>query len=191
MREETASEGEKPSDGSLKIDSSNAKVLLAAAQLAAASMSRAAAAARVEAERKVKEAAMARKRAREMLETACVVSKKEKEKQAKVEQETALVSKPEEVEPKKKILQPSGTVAAVLAAQKRIQNREREKLKKFHDPLIMGQRPAQGIAENDKSHGTSMSGPKDVSGNVKNEGGTDQEKRNLIKNAGNGTRGAQ
>ncbi|XP_026660667.1 uncharacterized protein LOC120103982 [Phoenix dactylifera] len=217
-REETASEGERPSDGSRNtIDSSNAKALLAAAQFAAASMSRAAAAARAEAERKVKEAVMARKRAREMLETACVVSKREKEKEVKVELGTALVSKPEEVEPKKKMLQPSRTVAAVLAAQKRIQNREREKLRKFHDPLTVRQRPAQGIAEKDKSHETSMSGPKNVSGNVKNglgssskptdhvvhekgkkgmlsgpeRGSTDEENRNLTKNAAKGTRGAQ
>ncbi|KAF8762699.1 hypothetical protein HU200_009228 [Digitaria exilis] len=56
--------------GRRTLDERDARVLLVAARLAHDAVSRAAAAARVEAERRVAEAAMARKRSREMLDTA-------------------------------------------------------------------------------------------------------------------------
>lgn len=71
-----------------------AKQLVAAAQIAVASMNKAAEVARAEAERTVREAAVARKRAREALErVACLASKekigsksleKEQKRQAKI-----------------------------------------------------------------------------------------------------------
>ncbi|KAI0504464.1 hypothetical protein KFK09_015416 [Dendrobium nobile] len=65
--------------GDNAIDEAAARALLSASRIAAASMSRAAAAARVEAERKVKLAAVARKTAKEMLETVTLLSNKRKE----------------------------------------------------------------------------------------------------------------
>ncbi|KAJ6847276.1 uncharacterized protein M6B38_281550 [Iris pallida] len=64
-----------------RIDLAAARPLLAAARLSAGSMRLAAAAARAEAERKAREAAVARKRAREMLERAIVVAMSEREKE--------------------------------------------------------------------------------------------------------------
>ncbi|KAK4802854.1 hypothetical protein SAY86_001057 [Trapa natans] len=61
------------------IDKDSAKVLVAAARIAAATMSKAAHTARIEAERRVKEAALARKRAREALERVAYLSLKEEE----------------------------------------------------------------------------------------------------------------
>lgn len=60
------------------IDKKAAKVLLAAARIAAVSMSKAAVAARAEAERRAKEAAFTRKRAREALEHVAYLVAKEK-----------------------------------------------------------------------------------------------------------------
>ncbi|CAA2959486.1 uncharacterized protein LOC111411774 [Olea europaea subsp. europaea] len=60
------------------IDKTAAKTLLAAAKIAAASMSKAAVAARVEAERRAKEAAFTRKRAREALEHVAYLVVREK-----------------------------------------------------------------------------------------------------------------
>lgn len=61
------------------IDKSLAKALLAAARIAAASMNKAAAAARIDAEKRVKEAAFAKKKAREALERlASLLVSKEK-----------------------------------------------------------------------------------------------------------------
>lgn len=66
------------------IDKKAAKILLAAARIAAVSMSKAAVAARVEAERRAKEAAITRKRAREALEhvSYLVANEKLKKKEA-------------------------------------------------------------------------------------------------------------
>ncbi|KAK4742716.1 hypothetical protein SAY87_000717 [Trapa incisa] len=61
------------------IDKDSAKVLVAAARIAAVTMNKAAHTARIEAERRVKEAALARKRAREALERVSFLSLKEKE----------------------------------------------------------------------------------------------------------------
>lgn len=66
------------------IDKDSAKVLVAAARIAAATMSKAAHTTRIEAERRVKEAALAKKRAREALERVAFLSLKEKEKELKV-----------------------------------------------------------------------------------------------------------
>ncbi|OWM63245.1 uncharacterized protein LOC116192797 [Punica granatum] len=66
------------------IDKESAKALVAAARIAAATMSKAAHTARIEAERRVKEAALARKRAREALERVAFLSLKEKERELKV-----------------------------------------------------------------------------------------------------------
>lgn len=61
------------------IDIGSAKVLVAAARIAASSMSKAAAAARIDAERRCKEAALARKKAREALEQVAYLVAKEKD----------------------------------------------------------------------------------------------------------------
>lgn len=60
------------------MDVGSAKALVAAAKIAALSMSKAAAVARVEAERRVKEAALAKKRAREALESLLYLAAEEK-----------------------------------------------------------------------------------------------------------------
>ncbi|KAI4335109.1 hypothetical protein L6164_013787 [Bauhinia variegata] len=65
-----------PNSRAIKIES--AKVLVAAARIAAASMCKAAAAARIDAERRAKEAALARKKAREALEHVAYIVAKEK-----------------------------------------------------------------------------------------------------------------
>ncbi|KAL6964579.1 hypothetical protein U1Q18_035630 [Sarracenia purpurea var. burkii] len=71
-------EGEGGDANCREIDKKAAKVLLAAARIAAASMSKAAVAARAEAERRAKEAAFTRKRAREALEHVAFLVAKEK-----------------------------------------------------------------------------------------------------------------
>ncbi|XP_017974855.1 PREDICTED: uncharacterized protein LOC18603771 [Theobroma cacao] len=62
------------------IDREAAKALLAAAKIAAASMSKAAAVARVEAERRVKEATLAKKRAKEALERLAFLARKDNDR---------------------------------------------------------------------------------------------------------------
>ncbi|KAL6008839.1 hypothetical protein ACLOJK_022065 [Asimina triloba] len=63
------------------LDLKSAKALVAAAQIASLSMSRAAAAARFEAERKARESAVARKRAKEALDRVTLVALRRKESQ--------------------------------------------------------------------------------------------------------------
>ncbi|KAG9459952.1 hypothetical protein H6P81_004460 [Aristolochia fimbriata] len=92
------------------IDLTAAKVLLAAAKIAAQSMSRAASAARQDAEKKVREAAFARKRAREALERAASIKSKHKQTKLLLEAE------------QKKKLKVNSAVAAAVAMQKRVQN---------------------------------------------------------------------
>ncbi|KDP28008.1 hypothetical protein JCGZ_19088 [Jatropha curcas] len=65
------------------IDKDSARALLAGARIAAVSMAKAATVARVEAERRVKEAALAKKRAREALERLAYLAAKEKEMKEK------------------------------------------------------------------------------------------------------------
>eukprot|EP00268_Persea_americana_P013156 TRINITY_DN15737_c0_g1_i1.p1 TRINITY_DN15737_c0_g1~~TRINITY_DN15737_c0_g1_i1.p1 ORF type:complete len:338 (-),score=73.47 TRINITY_DN15737_c0_g1_i1:505-1518(-) len=104
------------------IDLKSAKALLAAARIAAASMNRAANLARLEAEKKVKEAAFARKRARDALENVAAVAcreKKEKGKEAKEVVSDAIVV----AGPKKKTKANSGVASAAASeAQKRVQS---------------------------------------------------------------------
>lgn len=66
------------------IDKESAKALVAAAKIACATMSKGVANARVDAERRVKEAALARKRAREALERVAFLTLKEKERDLKM-----------------------------------------------------------------------------------------------------------
>lgn len=61
------------------IDMQSARVLVAAARIAASSMTKAAAAARIDAERRCKEASLARKKAREALERVAYLVAKEKD----------------------------------------------------------------------------------------------------------------
>ncbi|KAJ9181737.1 hypothetical protein P3X46_005800 [Hevea brasiliensis] len=68
------------------IDKDSARALVAAAKIAAVSMTKAAAVARVEAERRVKEAALAKKRAREALERLAFLAAKEKETKGAVKE---------------------------------------------------------------------------------------------------------
>ncbi|KAG1365025.1 hypothetical protein COCNU_12G000250 [Cocos nucifera] len=137
-------------------DLTSAKVLLAAARLAAASMNRAAVALRAEAERKVREAALSRKRAREMLETVFTLSKMEKERKKKEANEAAVVPMPEVVEARDKIPKLGGTVAANVG-QKRVQNRDTNRWTKFEEPMAMVPKPLQGVVD-DKSKVSSLSG---------------------------------
>lgn len=65
------------------IDKESAKSLVAAAKIAAATLSKAASGARTEAERRAKDAALARKKAREALERVAFLSLKEKEREVK------------------------------------------------------------------------------------------------------------
>ncbi|XP_068659927.1 uncharacterized protein [Aristolochia californica] len=92
------------------IDLTASKVLLAAAKIAAQSMSRAASAARQDAEKKVREAAFARKRAREALERAASIKAKHKETMLLLDAE------------KRKTLKVNSVVSAAVDAQKRVQN---------------------------------------------------------------------
>ncbi|OAY73841.1 hypothetical protein ACMD2_24123, partial [Ananas comosus] len=102
------------------INRPSAKVFLAAAQLSAASMSKAAAAARADAERKVKEAAVAKKRAREMSRGSSDRKREEKMNGAKGSVTPIPVAAQDAVEPKKKAPRPSSTVSA----QKKVQSRK-------------------------------------------------------------------
>lgn len=130
------------------IDLKSSKVLLAAAKLAAASIGRAAACTRADAERKTKEAVVARKRAREALEKVLLLSQSEKEKKNRVAYQIAAPSpKPQVVDSKKKMPKLSSTVAAMVG-QKRVQNKERDRWMRFQEPIGMEQTPVQGTDKN-------------------------------------------
>ncbi|XP_042373239.1 uncharacterized protein LOC121967215 isoform X2 [Zingiber officinale] len=117
----------------------------AAAQLAAASMSRAASSAKADADRKVKEAAIARKRAREALERVTFLSKSEKEKKkSEADLNASLSSKPEVVDHKKKMPKLNNTVATMVA---KIPNRERDRWMRFQEPIRVVQKQVQVNAE--------------------------------------------
>ncbi|KAI0488468.1 hypothetical protein KFK09_028301 [Dendrobium nobile] len=150
------------------IDLRAAKILLVAARLSAASMCRAASLARAEAEKKVKEAALARKRARDMLDKSLVISEKENEK-IKDSVRTAMApvafaataaaaAKMEVVEPNKKAPRPSaprqsGMVIAGAVVQKRAHDREREKWKRFNEPIGMVNRSSLFVGGNENIKG--------------------------------------
>ncbi|XP_008805072.2 uncharacterized protein LOC103718161 [Phoenix dactylifera] len=137
-------------------DLTSAKVLLAATRLSVASMSRAAVAARAEAERKVREAALSRKRAREMLERVFTLSKMEKEKKMKEANEAVVVPVPEVTEPKKKMPKLSSTVFTMVG-QKSVQNRDTDRWMKFQEPVAMAPKPVQCLVD-DKSKVASLTG---------------------------------
>ncbi|MCL7044939.1 hypothetical protein MKW94_019354 [Papaver nudicaule] len=128
--------GKPPSNsGGRVIDLNKAKVYLAAATISSVSMARAAFTLRVEAEKRVKEAASARKIAKDVLENLNVVEMEEKEKKEKnVEvggSSSVVVVAVEEGKKEKKpkasryaAEKPKGNsaVAAAVAAQKRFQS---------------------------------------------------------------------
>ncbi|KAA8528164.1 hypothetical protein F0562_035585 [Nyssa sinensis] len=76
-------------EGSRAINKDSAKQMMAAAQIALASMNKASAVARTEAEKRVKEAAVARKRAREALEQVAYLALKEKDRKKMDSKSTA------------------------------------------------------------------------------------------------------
>lgn len=111
-------------------------------------MNRAAAAARGEAERKVKEAALARKRARDLLDRSLVVCEKEKGVG------TAIIPFVG-TEAKKKVCRTG------VSVQKRVQEREREKWKRFSEPigseiLVGGDEKIKGNLNSDVRDGGGM-----------------------------------
>ncbi|XP_010270989.1 PREDICTED: uncharacterized protein LOC104607149 [Nelumbo nucifera] len=130
-------EGDSANGGGRRVlDQKSAKVFLASAKIAAVSMSKAAAVARIEAERRVKEASVTKKRAREALERVAFLVAKEKEKDKDKEKEKEKEKEKDKekergkelarsmVEQKKK---PKGNTAvtAAVAAHKRIQSNPR------------------------------------------------------------------
>ncbi|KAJ6791597.1 skin secretory protein xP2 [Iris pallida] len=140
--------------GRRRIDMAAARVLLAAARLAAGSMSRAAAAAVGEAERKAKEAAVARKRARDMLESAMAVARRERERARVILESTVTVTKRDRARmrdsavavlepPKKKVATgvanngaaetPKPTPTPMPLSLRRPNNREVDKWMRFHE----------------------------------------------------------
>ncbi|XP_020586546.1 uncharacterized protein LOC110028861 [Phalaenopsis equestris] len=163
------------------IDLRAAKILFCAARLSAASMSRAAVLARADAEKKVKEAALARKRARDMLHRSLFIFEKENEKirdsvrtaVAPVVSVANVAPKVEVAEPKKKVPRPSCTVKAGSVVQKRVQDREREKWKRFSEPIGLVNGPALVVDGNEKIKGYLNSDAKD--GLVK-----DEEKKGIL-----------
>ncbi|KAI3946841.1 hypothetical protein MKW98_003404 [Papaver atlanticum] len=116
------------------IDLNKAKVFLAAATISSVSMERAALTLRVEAEKRVKEAAIARKIAKDVLENVNVVAMEEKEKKDMNMEVGGSSSVIVPVEEEKKEKKPKGSryavekskgnsaVAAAVAAQKRFQS---------------------------------------------------------------------
>ncbi|WOL16412.1 hypothetical protein Cni_G25199 [Canna indica] len=130
------------------VDLKSGKVHLAAAQLAAASIGRAVVSARADTERKVREAAVAKKRAREALERVLLLSQAEKELKKKNDANliSTAIPKSEVMDQKKKMPKLSSTVVAMVA-QKRIQIRERDRWMKFQEPIGMAQTPAQCTME--------------------------------------------
>ncbi|KAI3993256.1 hypothetical protein MKX01_009999 [Papaver californicum] len=122
------------SPSSCVIDLNKAKVFLAAATISSMSMERAAFTLRVEAEKRVKEAALARKIAKQVLENLNVVALEDKEKKDMNMEVGGLSSVIVTVEEEKKEKKPKGSrhaaekpkgnsaVAAAVAAQKRFQS---------------------------------------------------------------------
>ncbi|XP_058082291.1 uncharacterized protein LOC131230402 isoform X2 [Magnolia sinica] len=150
-----------PAIGRLSIDLKSSQVLLAAARIAAASMCRAVAVARMDVERKVREAAVARKRAREALERAALIASKEKEKRLKG------ISAPVPAVEQKKKSKSNSAVAAAVAAQKRIQSNKsggfsaslnnvgsvgKEKLVGFHTPIAVQRPSTNGLSLEEKDN---------------------------------------
>uniref|UniRef100_A0A1D1XKM8 Transcription factor bHLH131 n=1 Tax=Anthurium amnicola TaxID=1678845 RepID=A0A1D1XKM8_9ARAE len=130
------------------VDRESAKVLLCAARLASASMNRAVAFARSEAERKAKDAVVARKKAKEMLEKALTAAKREREKR----QDVLVVPLPAVAEPQRKASAKLDNAMASMVAQKRRQNREKEQWMKLEDAIPLTQKPpVRAIAESERA----------------------------------------
>ncbi|RWR95162.1 zinc finger protein [Cinnamomum micranthum f. kanehirae] len=127
------------SESKRAIDLKSAKALLAAARIATVSMNRAANLARLEAEKKVKEAAVARKRAREALENVAAVAcreKKEKGKEAKERTPKKAVA----AEEKDKLTGSPSSVLGRHHLQNHVVDEEKEKTPAFSRPsAVTGQ----------------------------------------------------
>ncbi|XP_009369704.2 uncharacterized protein LOC103959086 [Pyrus x bretschneideri] len=91
------------------IDKANAKALVAAAKIAAASMAKAAVLARTDSERRVREAVLAKKKAREALEKLSSLVNKQKQQDSKAGD---VVSGPESLNGKPKLESSDGIPAA-------------------------------------------------------------------------------
>lgn len=139
MRAADADGGEAglPADaqGKRRIDLESAKVLLAAARLASASMHKAVAVARSAADRKAKDAVVARKKAKEMLEKVLMAGKNE-----------MVQRRPEELAPAPGMLESQGKTSAKLdramsskASPKNMHNRERDRWMDLQDPTPLAQ----------------------------------------------------
>ncbi|KAF8387736.1 hypothetical protein HHK36_026390 [Tetracentron sinense] len=160
-----ASDGESvPSESELGIDQKSGKVLLAASRIASFSMNKGATVARLEMERRAKEAALAKKRAREALERVSSLASKENEKGVPISVKL--------VEQKKISKGNSAVATAAVAAQKHIQNhlkaggmdksggvqasfsnvifREKERWAGFQAPKIVPGPPKNGVSMEDK-----------------------------------------
>ncbi|XP_019052140.1 PREDICTED: uncharacterized protein LOC104590888 [Nelumbo nucifera] len=159
-------------------DQKSAKVLLASARIAAVSMSKAAAAARIEAEKRVKEAALTKKRAREALERVAFLVGKEKERG----KEMTLVPRSVPVSEQRKKSKGYSAVAATVAAHKRIQDnlkaggndkpggipvnlnnniasREKDRWARIRPPSVVQMLPKNGISVDDRDKQKASSAP--------------------------------
>ncbi|OVA16650.1 hypothetical protein BVC80_1543g84 [Macleaya cordata] len=111
-----------PNENHLAINLNMAKVLLAASKIASILMNKAASAARMEAEKRVREAAFTRKKAKEALEKVNGFAYEEKEKNGKETARMEIVPSSVVEEEQKKKSRGNSAVAAAVAAQKRFQN---------------------------------------------------------------------
>lgn len=116
--------------------------------MSAGSMSRAAASMRSEAEKKAREAVAARKRARDVLERSLAVCEKERGRGRGREEVGTEIVPVVEREEKKKVCRQG------VSVQKRVQEREREKWRRFSEPIGLVNRPAilAGGGEKIKGH---------------------------------------
>lgn len=133
--------------GGKAIDKRAALMLLCAAKIAAASMSKAMVVARAEAERRVREAAMSRKRAREALEHVSSVVAKEKARKYKdglVEGSGSVHVVPNE----KTLIEGNGGIVASFAEQIKIENKVAKSSSEVSANLYkVGSREKEGIHE--------------------------------------------
>ncbi|XP_043711701.1 uncharacterized protein LOC122660456 [Telopea speciosissima] len=142
------------------IDQKLAKVFLAAARIAASSMTKAATAARIEAERRVKEAALTRKRAKESLERVAFLMVKEKVKERATFAPASVLT----MEQNKKAKGNSAVTTAV-AVQKRIQNNVKTEGEYMSGGMPI---PLAIIAPRDKDRWAEVQSPNMVRGLPKN-----------------------
>ncbi|CAA6653950.1 unnamed protein product [Spirodela intermedia] len=121
--------------GKRRMDLESAKVLLAAARLASASMHKAVAVARSAADRKAKDAVVARKKAKEMLEKVLMAGKSERDQR-----------RPEELSSGPAMPESQGKTSANLdramsskVSPKNMQNRDRDRWMGLQDPTPLAQ----------------------------------------------------